>query len=198
MCLWLICILFPITRTFFFGAQVVILLEIFPGSVFGKVYGISVMSAGAGSFIAKQSFSSCTKFCLCSLHSCCINYSDIFISVLFIQISSKEICLKITFTFTLFQIIMDDNKYQDIPSIMQKNVPEGTLFSKSYEGPNVRPLLYGPYTEASRKSLIIRSKEEFIYKRMTLTCDEVVFFSQNYHEILIYRQKLVAVQQSAE
>ena len=56
MCLWLICILFPITRTFFFGAQVVILLEIFPGSVFGKVYGISVMSAGAGSFIANKVF----------------------------------------------------------------------------------------------------------------------------------------------
>ena len=45
-------------------------------------------------FYCKQSFSSCTKFCVCSLHSCCTNYSDFFISVLFIQISSKEICLK--------------------------------------------------------------------------------------------------------
>ena len=77
-------------------------------------------------------------------------------------------------------------------------MPEGTLFSESYKGPNVRPILYGSYIKASRKPHIIRSKEEFIYKRMTLTCNEVVFFFKNYHEILIYCQKLVALMQSAE
>ena len=42
----------------------------------------------------KQNFSSCAKFCLRSLHSWCSYCFNLFISVLFIQISSKKISLK--------------------------------------------------------------------------------------------------------
>ena len=44
-------------------------------------------------FYCKQGFSSRTQFCLCSLHSSCTYHFNFFLPVLFIQISSKKICL---------------------------------------------------------------------------------------------------------